>query len=88
MEENCRNFKDLNPTGIFCVAAFGMQDFFLPNPLKFIWDGFLHRSFGGKKNIGQTSWKLSFESLSSNSCVFPVLHPNAQLKSFLCSKFL
>jgi hypothetical protein len=36
--------------GFFPAAAFGMQDFFLPNPLKFLWDGFLHRSFGGKKH--------------------------------------
>jgi hypothetical protein len=60
--------KDLNPAGFFCVAAFGMQDFFLPNPLKFICDGFLHRSFGGKKHELKPLGNFAL-SLSSNSCV-------------------
>jgi hypothetical protein len=66
-----------------------MHDFFLRNPLKFLWHGFLYRSFGGKKHelkpLGNFALSLS---PYSNSRVFVVLYLNARLKSFMGSKFL
>jgi hypothetical protein len=51
MEEKHRNFIGFNSYRNFSYESlwnFGTQELIHPNPLEFLWDAFLHASFGGK----------------------------------------
>jgi hypothetical protein len=57
-----------------------MHAFFLLNPLKSLWDGLVHTSFGGKNMRSNLLESFTLGLSLSKLCIFHLLHPNAQLK--------